>query len=147
MVYVNLFLIRCTGCNSLPKVSCKEIAFSIICMHIYCKYISICFIRTFQNTVETKLKELSDKGCHQCLIRLVDPNTEGNTNLTDYPKEIRDENSTVNEENGTQLDVNSQDVFQLLQRLYNIEESVLEKVDATLGTTYFSDDYSKKSLA
>jgi hypothetical protein len=57
--------------------------------------------------------------------------------LTDYPKETRGENATVNENNGTQLDVYSQDIFQLLQRLYNLEQSVLEKVDVTLGMIYF----------
>jgi hypothetical protein len=118
--------------------------------HLFvCIYITIIypfFIRTFQNTVETKLKELSDKGCQQCRIRLLDPYTEENTNLTDYPKEIRDENVTINEDNGKQLDVYSQDIFKLLHRLYNIEQSVLEKVDASLGTTYFSYDH-KKSLA
>ncbi|XP_060557044.1 macrophage scavenger receptor types I and II-like [Ruditapes philippinarum] len=96
-------------------------------------------IRTFQNTVETKLKELSDKGCQQCLIRLLDPNIEENTNLTDYPKEIRDENATVNEDNGTHMDVYSQDIFQRLHRLYDIEQSVLEKVDATLASQRLID--------
>jgi hypothetical protein len=56
--------------------------------------------------------------------------------LTDQLKESRDENATVNEDNGKQSEVRSQDFNDFLQRLGKLEQSILEKVDARLGTFY-----------
>jgi hypothetical protein len=57
--------------------------------------------------------------------------------LTDQLKETRDENATVNEDIGKQSEVSSQDIKDFLQRIGNLEQSILGKVDARLGMSYF----------
>ncbi|XP_060600043.1 uncharacterized protein LOC132753573, partial [Ruditapes philippinarum] len=89
-------------------------------------------MRTFQHTIEDRLNELTHKRCQQCFINIHDPDSSRNQNLTDQLKESRDENATVNEKNGKQSEVRSQDFNDFLQRLGKLEQSILEKVDARL---------------
>ncbi|XP_060557045.1 collagen alpha-1(XXVII) chain-like [Ruditapes philippinarum] len=91
-------------------------------------------MRTFQHTIEDRLNELAHNGCQQCFINIHDPDSSRNQNLTDHLKGSIDENATVNEDNGKQSEVSSQDFNDFLQRLGKLEQSILEKVDARLAS-------------
>ncbi|XP_060551308.1 macrophage scavenger receptor types I and II-like [Ruditapes philippinarum] len=91
-------------------------------------------MRTLHHTFESILNELPEKGCQQCFINLHDIDSNKNQNLTDQLKETRDENATVNEDIGKQSEVSSQDIKDFLQRIGNLEQSILGKVDARLAS-------------
>ncbi|XP_060587312.1 macrophage scavenger receptor types I and II-like [Ruditapes philippinarum] len=91
-------------------------------------------MRTLHHALESILNVLPDKGCQQCFITLHDRDSNKNQTLTDHLKESRDENATVNEDNGKQSEVSSQDFNDFLQRLGKLEQSILEKVDARLAS-------------